>query len=558
MNSSALATNNHAQNDDPTAYNQPQTVLKPSASAEHQEILPPPTNLPSLKTRSGARPEFGVLDQQKGRFMQSHSSINLARNLARKAQLSKTPRLHAYAYNLGIRKEQVAKEQVSIKEVMEFQAVKSYLHRFFETVGALYQIVDELEMVEKCTAYWTTEVPFRSGFEAFVAGTVALGSFFSATPSELEPQLVEHAKQILDASCGLTPVSMSADHASAWIMRTIYLRLTTRPHLAWFASCATMHVIEALGLHVDIALLERTNASSKAQQRRSKQCENIYIISVFLNAFISAEYGRSRVVLQGATPLTLLDNLTEGPRANIQNLAFVLLSIEIPEISSETLDSIFGVLSKVHNEPPPLALVKADVALFLYRKAVNSKGWSGQTLTDFQHHSLLLLIKASLPAGHCMVDKNQPWYNLLSTPFQAFMVLADIESDESLELLPEVISLMAHVEACFGTHLAKEALEVTKWLLSGLSAQKSKQADALLQAAERTLANFRRGSHSSNGVDDSRLQQEPQQLAGSEQAATNLLGPNFDVLRWLDVYGLNASPYSFGDDMFLFDELPNA
>jgi hypothetical protein len=35
-------------------------------------------------------------------------------------------------------------------------------------------------------------------------------------------------------------------------LRTFYLRLTGRPHGAWMASCISMHLVEASGLHKEM------------------------------------------------------------------------------------------------------------------------------------------------------------------------------------------------------------------------------------------------------------------------------------------------------------------
>ena len=70
--------------------------------------------------------------------------------------------------------------------------------------------------------------------EALICVVVALGSFISSPllPLLAEAQVVEHRRLLLDLTTAHAPAWLSVRHVQAWLLRAIYLRSTTRPHLS--------------------------------------------------------------------------------------------------------------------------------------------------------------------------------------------------------------------------------------------------------------------------------------------------------------------------------------
>ena len=86
----------------------------------------------------------------------------------------------------------------------------------------------------------------------------------------------------------------------SWLLRTIYLRLTSHPHAAYMASCTVMHLIEVMGLHHEAtdSLLESSTSEHVAVSETKRRT---FWVARALNAWISAEYGKSRVTLHHVT-----------------------------------------------------------------------------------------------------------------------------------------------------------------------------------------------------------------------------------------------------------------
>lgn len=86
----------------------------------------------------------------------------------------------------------------------------------------------------------------------------------------------------------------------SWLLRTIYLRLTSYPHAAYMASCTVMHLIEVMGLQHEASdsLLETSTSEHVADPETTRRT---FWVARLLNTWISAEYGRSQIPLYHIT-----------------------------------------------------------------------------------------------------------------------------------------------------------------------------------------------------------------------------------------------------------------
>ena len=330
-------------------------------------------------------------------------------------------------------------------------------------MGPVYELFDPASYHERSRLYWTSRTDPSPDFEALVAGVVALGSLFAREGSMAELQLIEHAKTILDIGCCYAPGRLSIDQGAAWVLRTIYLRSTTRPHLAWFASCASMHVAEALGLHLEQAT--STNDANNARLR-------ILHCSLLLNGIISAEYGRSRVRIdmpRGSIPDTV-------PSSDKLELALALFALEEPLVGPDRLQSLKHI-AQLHAEQSVLHLHKVDVAMHWYRRHVHGVGYA--SLARAEHEILIDLLGDGLSHIPGLLVSGYPWSNVISTPFQSLLVLLSIDSDDSLALVPEALKCLQGVADTFGVSLATEAVEAAQHLVVALKQKKMTHAHYL-------------------------------------------------------------------------------
>ncbi|KAK4503183.1 hypothetical protein PRZ48_006611 [Zasmidium cellare] len=409
-----------------------------------------------------------VIDLVKGRYCDASGSCVFPLFVSQSLQSQLSLRPHAYAWNINTRREPSPPPVPAIRRFLAYQEVVLYSQGFFETVAPSYRFVDEGSFYQQTLDYWTNESPIDHSFEAMTSGILILGSLFSATAAMAESQLVEHAKNILDNSISRAPGRLSLDLACAWILRTLYLRLTTRPSLAWFASCTSVHVAESLGLHVDPERFQSQPASAVGY-RLQRTRHNVLICAVFLNTLISAEYGRSRVVLElSRCSATSHDNST------LMALATVLWK---QPSADEDVKAALGSLMQLSTEVPHVNLLIVDVALSLYRKRIHQ---NGEQLSPAGSKTLLSLLDSGIKRTKEVATLQFPWWNVLSTPFQTLLVLVHVNTTESLTLTKSAMAALDMVSTAFtSSSLVREALLVARLIVGTLREKKLHQVDLL-------------------------------------------------------------------------------
>ena len=451
-------------------------------------------------------PPTRFFDERKGRYCGRHSSVAFP-HLVRTAVGSSAPlRLHAYGWNVNLRPETQPPGWSSIRRVITYQEIEKYSSIFLDAIGPVYELFDPPTYHERSRIYWTARTDPSPDFEALVAGVVALGSLFSQEGSMAELQLVEHAKTILDIGCSYAPGRLSTDQGAAWVLRTIYLRCTTRPHIAWFASCASMHVAEGLGLHLNQAT--GTNDADKARLR-------ILHCALLLNGLISAEYGRSRVRIDmpsGTIPDTV-------PTSENLALAQALFALEEPLVGAERLQSLKHI-AQLHTGHSVLQLHKVDIAIHWYRRNVYGVGCA--SLTHAEHELLVNLLRDGFTRIPGLLASAYPWWNVLSTPFQSLLALLSIDSDESLALVPEAINCLNSTANMFGVSLAAETVETARYMVKALKEKKMAHAHHLRDGDRVSNA---------NGAGDMNAMIPP--------SGDILLGSTMD--NWLEMFDLDGA-----------------
>lgn len=424
-----------------------------------------------------SKTHLAVVDYTKGRFSSAHSGLVLPRKLGQQIGLHKDLRLHSYGWNLGTGLEARSTIIPAVRQLLTLEETFFYGRISLNVVGLIFPTLpDHARFFARCTKYWSTDTAQSDDFEAVISCVVAIGSFFATTAAPVELQLMDHAKQILDRGSSYAPGLLSLDQAAAWLLRTIYLRLTTRPHLSWFASCATVHIIEAMGLHLDLKTVDLAAQNPEFVTTELLAIRrNLFECAMFMNALISADYGRSKV--------TLHSHHQEGdigePTRKLHHLTKLLSQIDTDLEPSQRL----GILRSIHklpNEPSIYALLKTDVAIHMYRKHIIVRQVKA---TERETTAMLQIMKAALSELQSFLPSKNPWWNVLSTPFQILLVLLAMDSDDSLSLVAEAMYVLRAVHDTFPTPLAAEVLETASILSCALQEKKYKQANFLSVAA---------------------------------------------------------------------------
>ncbi|KAA8575862.1 hypothetical protein EYC84_004950 [Monilinia fructicola] len=435
---------------------------------------------PSASPRSMV--DQGILDPLRSRYMSQHSAVAFPRSLGVEFQSANPPPLHSFAWNCGIRSEEVASAHTNLGQLISHDDFKRYSDIYLATVHAPFGFLDWPDFMRRCDDYWNGQGKDLA-FGAVVGGVVALGSFFAfrlGHPRELD--IVQHVKTVLeDPTFSRHP---SIDQINAWILRTLYLRSTTRPHVAWLASCITLHLAEATGLHQELhAVLLATEGDTHTKRMDEAEIERArktFWMAWSSHTIISYEYGRSAVILNSITCKPVKDTIGDSAVFHIKIAQ--LIPRDNMVISSEThkeeLMNGLKELARIPDEHPFLSLSKADVCFCFYRRLRLMK----QGLEKEAIQSIIDMGNKAAEAADSFARNGHPWWNILSTTFQYFCVLLAIDTSESLSNVSWVLNIFENIVRIVDTHLALEAFETAKVLLRDSMAKKRRDLGFLENA----------------------------------------------------------------------------
>jgi hypothetical protein len=322
-------------------------------------------NNKDLKLSSSPFPESLI-----SRYTTLHSAVAFPRELGRSLDMPNAPRLHPFAWNTGSREERFPQFGNRIFNQITLQDALHHAKTYFEIVHPVFGLLDRNHFTRICIAGWSLrQMPVD--LEAMVSCVVALGSLFSAGEQwSMETAIADQASLLLEISISSPPSQLSLKFVVAWLLRAIYLRCTTRPHLSWMATCNAMHIAESIGLHQEFGSMDvlrerpREVALMETSHRRK-----VFWVATSLNRLFSTEYGRSPVVLVSIScaPLEPLEKGDEGDFT----AAFVNLWALMPKHDQQDKEKFGLALQKIFDfdvDLPPFALLKADLCFMIFRK----------------------------------------------------------------------------------------------------------------------------------------------------------------------------------------------
>jgi hypothetical protein len=517
------------------------------APANGDQAPPPPEAQPVGKTppsiiqlqkhpltAPGARFHHrGILDPVKTRFVRANSAIAFPRVLGIDLESETIPRLHSYAWHCGIRGEPI-EAPVEITNLLSWADMQRLSKTYFAIVKPEFGIVEEQEFNESAAARFNDPRGLND-VDALLFGVAALGSFFSPNPHPKETEFVFAARSVLTQRIVNGP---TIANITGWILRTIYLRLTSRPHGSWMTSCILMHQAEGNGLHKELQTIAVVYpAAPSTDQKLQKVRRKLFQIARALNIIFSFEYGRSRVTFDVITTKKITPE--QGSHAHqLVEMADLLPSDYVDrEREPDPPAALGAALTKLEDlatESAFLTLLKADLAFAIYRRL-----WL-MSLTDAKDRaeSVMIIGKAALEASARLLDTRIPWWNLVHAPFQFLCVCVAISTPKSLGFIQEIMLLLHRVAQSYDTHMVREAYNQACALVKMSRKRKEKELEALSAVAD--TPGFLVADHPSVGS------------SGSGSGGSGLMPslteavPNFD---WTADFG------SFEWDMFLNPDL---
>ncbi len=159
-------------------------------------MVEPATSTSDGNIQSGRRKGFVLPD--KGRFIEEHSSAAQPRSLGLKLGLVVPPRLHAFAYHLGIRKEPGCLVHPRLTELVPWEHARALVNTYMTVVHPVVGFLNSDLLYHRAHTHWNGEGQGLA-FETVAGGVIILASLFSnQLPEETEMELSLHLKAVLE------------------------------------------------------------------------------------------------------------------------------------------------------------------------------------------------------------------------------------------------------------------------------------------------------------------------------------------------------------------------
>ena len=204
----------------------------------------------------------------------------------------------------------------------------------------------------------------------------------------------------------------------------------------------------------------------------------VYWTAFTVNRLISTEYGRSCVEIAGTNCKPVDWKVGE----TFQLLVDTARSLpQLSDVNEELkVQSYISAVERLANapeasDPDYIRLVRGDVACLLYRRL----SLLNVRLTDETEKQILSLGQKGTEAACVLAIERQPWWKVISTPFQFLCVLLSIDSPGSLKLIPQALRTLLQVNEIFNTQRTKETCETAQVLVQIAQQKKEKELSHL-------------------------------------------------------------------------------
>lgn len=491
----------------------------------------------------------GFLVPSKSRFIGRHSSTAFPQWVGMKLQSACPPRVHSFAYNSGVRSELSYAVTFKLHEYLTWAEVHDSINVYEAVIHPVFGFIDMDTLRRRSHEHWhdssksnpqgsSASSSANANFEALISGVVALASLFSQVLCEArELRIVQHAKDILDDPAVARFPTL--DTMSAWILRTLYTRSTSRPGITWQYSCTMMHLCENIGASREPASEKHTTtALHAARDLRAR----LAIVARCLHVFISYEHGRSCVEIGPIPEHNVIAR--QGDLTMQFNALVSMLPSDTSTSSTSSRDqrhdelcAALGELLATPTDHDFLTLIRADLCFCVYRRLrLLELG-----LKPEQLEQVMAVGRQALPAARSLVLQNHPWWNIVGSVFQFLCVLLAIDSSESLAALPETLETLETITKHLQTHLANEALGTAKLLLRAMKEKKRKEADLLERIAPSASDSAEINNGSEETVDAGQLLLQQQQQQQHWSGMVDFTDP---MWNWDAFFEPMASPFA--------------
>lgn len=458
----------------------------------------------------------GMLEPSKNRYYPTSSAIAFPRSVALAVQSSRAPRLHSFAYNLGIATEPRAPTpRRRMADLISYEDALVYSKQYFSSVNSVFNVLDEESYHEEMKMVWDRGRNAEPVLEALACYVILLSSIFYYELTEYDA-LVAHSEELLrmeNLQCKANPDRMSLHRA--WILRTIFYRCTSRPLQVCVSSSIALQQMEQAGLHREISRLGRSGVA--AVELREVDRENrrrLFWITWLLNRMVTLEISRSATFISG------IDVDLPAPDSGPTLDAILAYRRVFPDGThqhrddySECLLEIAALASRKAGKSLVLDLMHAELACALFRQLYDRGDQpDAATLEAFR-----TTVTVGLDAAAKLRTERTAWWMLANMPFQVLSIALAVGKPAVLELLPQAVAALQDLKSCCNTHMTREAFETAQALI-----------DINIHAKERDL----------QLVKDSRAQDLPSNESGMDGLTEEAWASMFDTNLSYDIFGV--------------------
>lgn len=429
----------------------------------------------------------GIFEDRKSRFTGASAAMAFPHILGLALGSDSPPKVGSFAYNFGIRPEEASIVYAFLGDLISEEDLKKYSAVYFSAMGAIGDYIDPRIYAQRCQKYYSSSGRNSMIFGAIAAGVAAFGSFLSSDRHPREPELVQYAKALLDDPASMR--MLDVDHIIAWALRVFYLRGTTRPNIAWVASCTAMHLIEAVGLHEEANITRMASVAGAAVLGHdADRLRRIFWISWAGHNLLSYEYDRSSVRFSAVTTQPIIP-ITGSVADQFVQIAQIIPAPNSPfQLESqpstpwEDLCERIKALDKLEFTHSFLVVTIADVAFGFYRRIYQMK-------MGISDEIIQLIIKfgdAAVKEAEELANQGRLFWNAIGSVFQYTCILLALDTPVASSRIPAAFKGLENLVKAADTGLTRQALSMARYLLN-LSMAKKRNELAQLQVVENSF-----------------------------------------------------------------------
>ncbi|RAL01885.1 uncharacterized protein BO80DRAFT_46083 [Aspergillus ibericus CBS 121593] len=418
-------------------------------------------------------PGLGARANVNQQQMEANSGTAFPHLLGKSLNPQNPPKVYGFSWNLGLRDEPI-QTFTNIASLISKEDMEDLVGHYLERLHPVYAVLNPDILKKKVASRWGNPVALDS-YDPVLCGVAALGSLYSGHQGHRnEGALIQCAKEILETACIMNKPLLH--HATAWLLRTIYLRSTNCPHASWMASCSTMHIIEAAGAHQDpgrVSLVYSDTADVVVDEESQRR---LFWVATVLNTWISYEYGRSRVILRGVSCMPPL------PRAGdftADLISLFQISERLDPDQTNRPSDFEDILARVEClifTHDALILSQSNLALTVYRRL----RVAASSIPNDVISRIIRLGTEGIAAAVRMAEKRCPWWHVANVPFQFLCILLAIDSRESLSHVGHAMRSFKTIGMHFTTPTVHTAIDTIDTLIK-LSQRKKERELSLLK-----------------------------------------------------------------------------